>query len=243
MRRSLTTIALLAALQVTTAQADVRPPSARTPLGDEQLSDESTVTRWAQTLIVGPIRSDPSAASRTVAKLHVFTEDREFEVYLVLASRVARNGQTWLQVRIPGWRSGLTGWTLAENLSEPRVVRTKLVIDRAKQRATLTRGGTVVWTSPVGVGMAATPTPAGRFWVRELLRNRDAGGAYGPYAFGTSAYSKISDWPRGGVVGIHGTNEPQLIPGRPSHGCVRVPNAKIRLLAKLMPIGTPIEIL
>jgi lipoprotein-anchoring transpeptidase ErfK/SrfK len=43
-------------------------------------------------------------------------------------------------------------------------------------------------------------------------------------------------------VGIHGTNQPELIPGRPSHGCVRIPNRKIRQLAKLMPIGTPIEI-
>jgi len=31
---------------------------------------------------------------------------------------------------------------------------------------------------------------------------------YGPVAFGTSAYARLSDWPGGGVVGIHGTNEP-----------------------------------
>ncbi len=43
-------------------------------------------------------------------------------------------------------------------------------------------------------------------------------------------------------MGIHGTNQPELIPGRPSHGCVRVPNPKINKLAKLMPIGTPILI-
>jgi lipoprotein-anchoring transpeptidase ErfK/SrfK len=43
-------------------------------------------------------------------------------------------------------------------------------------------------------------------------------------------------------VGIHGTNEPSLIPGRPSHGCVRVPNARISRLAKIMPVGTPLRI-
>jgi lipoprotein-anchoring transpeptidase ErfK/SrfK len=43
-------------------------------------------------------------------------------------------------------------------------------------------------------------------------------------------------------VGIHGTNQPELIPGRPSHGCIRVPNANIRLLARLMPVGTPVHI-
>jgi lipoprotein-anchoring transpeptidase ErfK/SrfK len=52
----------------------------------------------------------------------------------------------------------------------------------------------------------------------------------------------LTDWPGGGVIGIHGTDEPGLIPGRPSHGCVRVPNRKISRLAKLMPIGTPVRI-
>ena len=35
---------------------------------------------------------------------------------------------------------------------------------------------------------------------------------------------------------------PSLIPGRPSHGCVRVPNAKVLQLKRLMPVGTPIWI-
>ena len=66
---------------------------------------------------------------------------------------------------------------------------------------------------------------------------------YGPWAFGTGAYSALSDWPGGGVVGIHGTNAPQLIPGRPSHGCVRVPNGALERLQRLMPVGTPVRIL
>ena len=75
------------------------------------------------------------------------------------------------------------------------------------------------------------------YWIRELIRGDF--GAYGPWAFGTSAYSNLSDWPGGGVIGLHGTNQPQLIPGRPSHGCIRMPNAKVLKLRKLMPIGTP----
>jgi lipoprotein-anchoring transpeptidase ErfK/SrfK len=65
---------------------------------------------------------------------------------------------------------------------------------------------------------------------------------YGPRAFGTSACSGLSDWPGGGVIGIHGTNQPYLIPGWPSHGCIRVANRPIRRLARLMPIGTPVRI-
>ena len=65
---------------------------------------------------------------------------------------------------------------------------------------------------------------------------------YGPWAFGTSAYSSLSDWPGGGVVGVHGTNQPGLLPGRPSHGCIRVRNGDITRLVKLMRIGTPVLI-
>jgi lipoprotein-anchoring transpeptidase ErfK/SrfK len=71
----------------------------------------------------------------------------------------------------------------------------------------------------------------------------DPGGIYGVYAFGTSAYSPtLTDWPGGGIVGIHGTNQPALIPGRISHGCVRVRNRDITRLRRMMPLGTPVLI-
>jgi lipoprotein-anchoring transpeptidase ErfK/SrfK len=95
----------------------------------------------------------------------------------------------------------------------------------------------------VGVGARATPTPAGRVWVREKLRFR-AIPVYGTHAIGTSAYApRLTDWPNGGVVGLHGTDEPWLVPGRPSHGCVRLRNADIARLYRLMPVGTPIRII
>jgi lipoprotein-anchoring transpeptidase ErfK/SrfK len=129
-----------------------------------------------------------------------------------------------------------------EALAPLHRVTTQLVIDRRRLRGTLRRAGRVVWSSPIGVGKAGTPTPGGRFWIRERLRAPFGGGLYGPWAFGTSAYSSLSEWPGGGVVGIHGTNQPELIPGRPSHGCIRVPNLAIRRLAGLAPLGTPVLI-
>ncbi len=66
---------------------------------------------------------------------------------------------------------------------------------------------------------------------------------YGPVAFGTSARSAVlTDWPAGGFVGIHGTNRPALIPGRISHGCIRLRNDDILRLDRLMPPGTPLTI-
>ena len=103
-----------------------------------------------------------------------------------------------------------------EQLSNLKAIRTFLTIDRAKLRATLRKNGKTIWSSPVGVGAPGTVTPKGDFWIRERLKNLGGSPIYGPWAFGTSAYSDtLTDWPGGGVVGIHGTNQPELIPGRP----------------------------
>ena len=89
-----------------------------------------------------------------------------------------------------------------------------------------------------GNGPLATPRAIVEGWM-----NSGGHGVYGPLAFGTSAYSdQLTDWPRGGVVGIHGTNQPRLVPGRPPHGCIRLQNRDIRRLARLLPIGTPLLI-
>ena len=204
------------------------------------LSDERKVTRWAHANEPVPIRTAPTASARTITRLRYLTEDKLPEVYLVLDGLVDAAGDQWLHIRIPMRPNARTGWVPADMLSQLYIVRTRLVIDRTAKRAKLYKNGRKIWEAPVGVGKRGTPTPRGDFWIRERLKGN--GGVYGPWAFGTSAYSNISDWPKGGVVGIHGTNQPQLIPGTPSHGCVRVRNDKIRQLARLMPIGTPVSI-
>lgn len=224
-------------------QRPVRPVAAQTALGNERLSDEERITRYANAVLRSPVHTQPAKGSRTIAHLHFQTEDGPLEVYLVLESRRDSRGRLWLRVRLPMRPNGRTGWIVREGLGALRVATTKLRVNRRTLRATLYRSGRKIWSSPIGVGTPSTPTPAGRFWVRERLRNLGGGTIYGPWAFGTAAYSVLSDWPGGGVVGIHGTNQPQLIPGRPSHGCIRVPNEAITRLARLMPIGTPVQII
>ena len=73
------------------------------------------------------------------------------------------------------------------------------------------------------------PTPLGLFYVQ--VAYRPVGDPIlGAWAFETSAYSRLSDWPGGGIVGMHGTNTPQLIGQAVSHGCVRMRNADIEYL-------------
>jgi hypothetical protein len=212
--------------------------------GDEiKLSDETLITRWAHAQATAKIHLSPQASSRMITRLRFFTEDQLPEVYPVLGARMDSAGRRWLNIRVPKRPNGKTGWVLDEMLGQLYIVKTVLVVDRGKLRATLYKSGKKIWSARVGIGKSGTPTPRGQFWIRERLKGIGGNSVYGPWAFGTSAYSNLSDWPGGGVVGIHGTNQPGLIPGRPSHGCIRVRNDKIRLLAKLMPIGTPLSII
>lgn len=224
------------------AEEPVRPISSTAPLGNERLSNELTVTRYAKATIPSYARAFPTNSARRIVRLRFQTEDGFPEVYLVLRSYVAPNGITWIKVRLPMRPNGTTGWVERESLGPLIALRTHLTVVRGK-RATLRKAGKVIWSAPVGTGAPGTPTPAGRFWVREKFRvPASARSSYGPYAFGTAAYSVLSEWPRGGVVGIHGTSQPGLIPGRPSHGCIRVRNPEVSRLYRLMPVGTPILI-
>ena len=91
-------------------------------------------------------------------------------------------------------------------------------------------------------GQDRWPTPRGEFLVRNRLE-RYRSPRYGPVAFGTSARSPtLTDWPAGGFVGIHGTDRPDILPGRVSHGCIRMRNADILRLARLLPVGTTVTI-
>jgi hypothetical protein len=198
------------------------------------------VGTWAHARRAVEVHARPSPASATVTKLHFRTEDGFPEVYLVLRRRVS-GGRTWLQIAVPMRPNGTVGWVVRSGLGRLNRVATWLVVNRASLRISFFDEGRRLWGAPVGIGKPSTPTPRGLFWVREefVLPNQ---AFYGPYAFGTSAYASISDWPGGGVVGVHGTNAPQLIPGRPSHGCVRLRNRDVLWLARHVPVGTPVAI-
>jgi lipoprotein-anchoring transpeptidase ErfK/SrfK len=147
-----------------------------------------------------------------------------------------------VKLRLPMRPNGRTGWVPRDALAELNVVRKYIDVDKRRLRVRLYDRGKVVFRARVGVGKAGTPTPSGTYYIREKFKVRGVP-LYGTHAIGTSAYAPtLSDWPGGGVVGLHGTNQPGLIPGRPSHGCMRLKNRDIARLYRLAPRGTPIHI-
>jgi hypothetical protein len=207
-----------------------------------RLSDEARLSRYAYPETRGTVHATPSPGSRGVSRLHYLTEDGLPENYLLLAQTTDGQGRVWVQVRLPERPNGKTGWVRRSDLGTFHEVTTLLVADRRRLTITLYRNGKRVFRAPLGVGKASTPTPGGHYWIREHFRVAGTP-AYGPRAIGTSAHAPtLTDWPNGGVVGIHGTDEPGLVPGRPSHGCMRMHNRDVLRLYRLLPIGTPLHI-
>jgi hypothetical protein len=200
------------------------------------------VARWAVVLTHAYVRRAPRLSAPVVTRLATYTTDDTQNIVLVLDGRRVTRQQTWYHVRLPILPNNSTGWVLRGDLGRLYSVHTHLYVDRAALRLTLKRNGRTIFTTRVGVGRPYWPTPRGEFYIRDKLTGF-GDPFYGPVAFGTSARSAVlTDWPGGGFVGVHGTNEPQILPGRVSHGCVRLRNADIVRLAKLMPVGTPLTI-
>jgi hypothetical protein len=205
------------------------------PLGPRPVAYWAPVTE-ATAARVGPGRAD------VVVSVPARTPEGTQNIVLVSGPRVRSGGELWVRVRVAGTPDDVRGWVPRSALGGYTAVRSRLVIDRSRLMATLWRDGRRVFRAPVGVGAPSTPTPSGDFYVRDQL-HKYRSPFYGPVAFGTSARSPgVTDWPAGGFVGIHGTSRPDLIPGRISHGCVRMSNRDILRLARLMPVGTPVRI-
>lgn len=206
------------------------------------LKRSADIARWAVVRVSAAVRARPQANARVVGHIETRTPERTSNIVLVLGSRTDRAGALWIRVRLAALGRPQTGWVRRSALGGYGTVATHLVVDLHSLHATLLRNGRAIFRADVGIGKAAWPTPRGEFYIRNKLTDF-ASPMYGPVAFGTSARSSVlTDWPAGGYVGIHGTDEPDLLPGRVSHGCIRMRNADILRLAKLMPVGTPLTI-
>jgi lipoprotein-anchoring transpeptidase ErfK/SrfK len=208
----------------------------------ERLGQEDDVSVWSTVRRAAPARTAPERTAPVVARVETRTPEGTDNTLLILDRAADQHGRVWVRARLPVLPAGTTGWLPREAIGGYRFVRTRLVVDLRRLRATLLRNGRRIFRAPVGVGQPRWPTPRGRFYIRnKLVRYRSS--FYGPLAFGTSARSGVlTDWPGGGFVGIHGTDRPELLPGRVSHGCIRMRNPDIVRLGRLMPVGTPLTI-
>lgn len=185
-------------------------------------------------------RTAPDPRARVVLTLHQFRPDFREQIVLSVGERSGTDGQPWLKLSLPMRPNGTMGWIPAAQASIAPT-HNRIVVKRASRRLYIYHDGTFVYKTIVAVGAPGRETPLGHFYVMARFVPDDP--FLGVFAVETSAYSRLTEWPGGGIVGIHGTSMPQLLGQAVSHGCVRVSNSAALLLKRYARLGTPITIL
>ncbi len=183
------------------------------------------------------VRRAPERGAPVLRVLGEFRRDFRPRVVLALEARSDPSGRRWYRISMPGRPNGQRGWVRAEALKVQPVVN-RIVVRRAARRLEVRRLLTARCSSARLLRSARRKRRRrsdSNFYVQWRFTPTDP--FYGPFALETSAYSRLSDWPGGGVVGIHGTSLPELIGQAVSHGCIRMRNEDVVRLVASRPSG------
>ncbi len=228
--------ALQPSTTVTTAELTTSLPPTTAPIPE------------VPTPAVAPVR-----AISTVAALQVFDAPDSDQLIATLADRtefgsarvllVEDTVEGWVRVQLPIRPNETSGWVRSTDVTLEEI-DARVEVDLAARTVTTWINGEIVVETSVAVGSADNPTPTGTFFITDKVDTANDGGAYGPYALGLSAHSDtLTEFAGGdGQIGLHGTNAPESIGQAVSHGCVRLPNELIEVLATQLPLGTPVII-
>jgi lipoprotein-anchoring transpeptidase ErfK/SrfK len=164
---------------------------------------------------------------------------------IVFLVKDREEGASRAEVYLPVRPNGSTGWVDVDDVTITSVPY-RIEVAIGAHRLKVFRDDEVILDEPVGVGRAEVPTPGGIYYLKELLQPPNPNGAYGTYAYGLSGFSNVLQSFNGGsgVIGIHGTNEPDKVGTDVSHGCIRLHNEAIEKMVEDigLPLGTPVEI-
>lgn len=199
--------------------------------------------RWTVGIARRPItvRRRPSDSAPVLTRLPLRTPADYPTVVLIDKVREV-DGVPWYRVWLAVPPNESRGWVRDGQMAF-YTTASKIVIDLSRRKLFVYRRGELMGRFPVAVGRPGLETPSGHFYVTQKLRPPDPNGVYGVLQIGTSATQpKLNGWPDGGLVAIHGTSEPWLIGKAISHGCVRMKNADVQKVSRLVPTGSPVII-
>jgi len=186
------------------------------------------------------VRRKPALNAAKIKTMTYFRSDYRVQEILAVASVTAPNGTPWYRISVPMRPNGTYGYIPADSASLTPT-NAQIVVDVGSRTIDVFKFNKKVWHGKVAVGAPGMETPLGHYYVAAAFKPVNDP-FLGVWALETTAYSKLTDWPGGGVVGIHGTNAPWLLGKAVSHGCVRVSNQTASKLHNLTPVGTPIWI-
>jgi len=225
----------------------VAPTTTTLPCGDPTLPEGTSLTATAKAegeLAIYDAPDPTAAPSRTLSNPRLINGDPNAAVPLLfLVKDTPDTACDWIEVHLPVRPNGSTGFvkradvTLTQN---PYRIEVSLSGFNLK----VFNGTEVIMDTTVAIASDNTPTPGGLYYTTELVRTPNPGGVYGPYAYGLSGFSEVLQTFNGGPgqLGIHGTNQPERLGSKVSHGCIRMHNDDITTLAGLLPLGVPVLI-
>ncbi|MFP5256973.1 MAG: L,D-transpeptidase [Acidimicrobiia bacterium] len=150
------------------------------------------------------------------------------------------------EVYLPVPPTGSTGWVDKDDV-EVATVRHRIEVELAAHRIRVYEGDELLVDEPVSVGRQDRPTPGGTYYIKELLQPPDPDGAYGAYAYALNGSADaLTSFGRGeGLLGIHGTDEPDQLGQDVPSGCIGLHDDVIdRLVNEIgLPLGTPVEVI
>jgi lipoprotein-anchoring transpeptidase ErfK/SrfK len=185
-------------------------------------------------------RAAPDPHARVVASVRQFRPDFRRQIVFAVTERTGADGRPWYKLSLSMRPNGTMGWVPARAVSVSPT-HNRIVVNRGTRRLLIYSSDKLVYKAIVAVGAPGRETPLGNFYVTARFVPDDP--FLGVFAVETSAYSYLTEWPGGGVVGIHGTSRPELLGQAVSHGCVRVSNASALVLKRYALLGTPIRII
>jgi lipoprotein-anchoring transpeptidase ErfK/SrfK len=215
------------------AVAGAKPPVPKPPT--RRLPDAIVAAAAVPSVAVYPAAGAPTPSL-------VLPNPNKYRGQLVLLVAALRS-DGWLQVLLPVRPNGTTGWIHGGDVvlsNDPY----RIVVQLRSHRITVYDRAKMVLHDLVGIGKPNTPTPGGGYYLTQLFAPPDANGPYGPFAYSLSGYSQVLTSFEGGdaIIGLHGTNRPDLLGKDVSSGCIRMRNDAISKLAHLLPLGTPVTI-
>jgi lipoprotein-anchoring transpeptidase ErfK/SrfK len=240
----------LGASAATTPDGAITPdqpsdPSAKANCNQLPAGESAVVTAANEGQLAIYDQAGATTPVKTMTNPRLINNDPNAKVPVVFLVKDIPDDQNclWVQVYLPERPNGSTGWVKATDVTRAsNPYRIQVMLNEFKLM--VFKDDQQINEIAIGVAKDNTPTPGGLYYTTELIKTPDPSGAYGPYAFGLSGFSdKLTTFNGGpGQLGIHGTNQPNALGTKVSHGCIRMSNENITALAQMLPLGTPVQV-
>ncbi|MGH9124906.1 MAG: L,D-transpeptidase [Acidimicrobiales bacterium] len=152
----------------------------------------------------------------------------------------------WVEVQLDTRPNASAGWVPQSAVTMSSTAYF-VVVSTCRRTLTVFEAGNPIYSAPVGVGQAGSPTPLGPSFVDAFVGTpRSQIGVYGPEVVIIGSHSNVyTEFDGGnGTVAIHEyPSDPASTQGvASSHGCVRVSPTTLQAMLGV-PVGTPLDII